>query len=497
MTSSSRVLLVSAEMAPFAKVGGLADVAGSLPKALNRLGHDVRAVIPAYPMILNHPNWTPQPLFEFTISIHDQWTETVTCYRVDSVPDLTVYLLKVGHWFENATESSRVYAVDPRAYIAFCKAVVGFIQRFAEQWTPQVVHCNDWHTALIPVYMRTSGSPLLDGIATVFTIHNLAYQGVFEREFFAETGLPEALFSIEGLEFYGKVNFMKGGLLFSDYVNTVSPTYAQEIQTPEFGEQLEGLLQRLHWEHRLVGILNGIDYDEWNPATDPHIPAPYTADNLEGKAVCKARLQEACGWKPDATKALIGLVSRLTDQKGLDLIKAIGAKILQLPVQFVVLGTGDPAYERYFRSLHKRHRAKVHATIGFDNALAHRIYAGADLFLMPSRFEPCGLGQMISLRYGTIPIVRQTGGLADTIVPFNRETQVGNGFAFRAYKPADLYTAVERAVEVFGDRAVWQTLVRRAMQEDWSWARSAEAYATLYRQAVEARSQVSFAAPAF
>ncbi len=496
MTESIRVLLVSAEMAPFAKVGGLADVAGSLPRAIKRIGHDVRALIPAYPMILNNPRWNFQPVSEFLVPIHDRWSETVTCYETTLGDDLRVYLLRVGNWFDNATESSKVYAVDPRAYIAFCRAVVEFIQQYAQRWTPQVVHCNDWHTALIPVMMRTLGSSRLDEIATLFTIHNLAYQGVFEREFFAETGLPESLFDIEGLEFYGKVNFMKGGLLFSDFVNTVSPTYAQEIQTPEFGEQLEGVLQRLYREHRLIGILNGIDYEEWNPANDPYIPASYSADDLQGKAICKAKLQEECGWKPDSSRALIGLVSRLTDQKGIDLIKGISAKILQLPVQLVVLGTGDPGYERFFRALHKRHRAKVHATIGFDNALAHRIYAGSDMFLMPSRFEPCGLGQMISLRYGTIPIVRQTGGLADTIVLFNPETQTGNGFAFRGYKPTDLYTAVEQAVQTYQNRAVWQALVKRVMQEDWSWTRSASAYLTVYRQAMEARSRVLLSAPA-
>jgi starch synthase len=280
-------------------------------------------------------------------------------------------------------------------------------------------------------------------------------------------------------------------LLFSDYVNTVSPTYAQEIQTPEYGEQLEGVLRRLDAEGRLLGILNGIDYEEWNPQTDPHIPAHYSADDLSGKAVCKAQLQTECGWQPDPSKAVIGLVSRLTDQKGLDLIKAIGARILQLPVQLVVLGTGDPSYERYFRALHKRHRAKVHATIGFDNALAHRIYAGSDMFLMPSRFEPCGLGQMISLRYGTIPIVRQTGGLADSITPYDAEREVGNGFAFRAYQPEALYRAVEQAVQVFGQTERWSRLVKRVMQEDWSWSRSAGAYAELYARALEARARIA------
>lgn len=490
MNRSMCILLVSAEVAPYAKVGGLADVAGALPKALTHLGHDVRIVMPAYPMALQNARVRVRPVREFTVSIRPDWIETATLYAVDSAP-VSTYLLAVGGWFDSATESSKIYAVDPRAYIAFSWAVAHLIAEMETEWIPQVVHCNDWHTALIPVILRTAPHRLFSTIATVYTIHNLAYQGVFDACFFHETGLSESLFTVDGLEFYGKVNLMKGGLLFSDYVNTVSPTYAQEIQTPEYGEQLEGVLRRLAAEGRLVGILNGIDDEEWNPEADPHLPAPYSWRDLAGKAKCKEHLQTACGWRPEADKAVIGLVSRLTDQKGLDLVKAIGARILQLPVRLVVLGTGDPAYERYFRALHKRHRAKVHATIGFDNALAHRIYAGSDMFLMPSRYEPCGLGQMISLRYGTIPIVRQTGGLADSITPYDSARDTGNGFVFRAYQPAALYEAVERAVQTFAQPELWRRLITRVMQEDWSWARSAHAYATLYALACETRAQIA------
>ncbi len=482
-----RALFVSAEVAPLAKVGGLADVAGALPKALNAEGHQVRIAMPAYPMILNDTRYTTQRLTTFDLALRDDWHETVQVYQLDLPSGLCVYLFQPGGWFDGCVSSTSLYAVDPRGYVAFCRAVVAWLER--SDWGPEVVHCNDWHTALIPVYMRHGAPDSVRAIATVFTIHNLAYQGVFEPEFFGQLGLPDYLFDVEGLEFYGKVNLMKGALLYSDYINTVSPTYAHEIQTPEYGERLEGLLRRLYSEERLLGILNGIDYEEWNPATDPHLPAPYTADDLSGKAHCKAALQSECGWQPDPSKAVIGLVSRLTDQKGLDLIKAIGAKILQLPVQLVLLGTGDPTYERYFRSLHKRHRAKVHATIGFDNALAHRIYAGSDLFLMPSRFEPCGLGQMISLRYGTIPIVRQTGGLADSIRPYDAQKGTGNGFVFTPYKPSALYEAVASAVSAFEDASAWQAFVRRVIQEDWSWRRSAQAYVALYTRAIQARTQ--------
>ncbi|MCS6923303.1 MAG: glycogen synthase GlgA [Fimbriimonadales bacterium] len=482
-----RILMVSAEAAPLAKVGGLADVAGALPKALNTLGHEARILIPAYPMIEADARWQIEPLTQFDFTIRPGWQETAVVKQLQLPSGVRVYLLQIGDWFANATESTKVYAVDPRAYVAFCRATVEWLQRNAD-WTPHIVHCNDWHTALIPVYLRVQRSERTDAIATVFTIHNLAFQGVFDRTFFAELGLPEYLFDVEGLEFYGQVNLLKGALLYSDRINTVSPTYAAEIQTPEYGERLEGLLRRLADERRLSGILNGIDYDEWNPETDPHLPAHYNADDLSGKAKCKAALQQACGWQPDPSKPLIGLVSRLTDQKGLDLIKALGAKLLQLPFQFVVLGTGDPTYERFFRAMHKRHRARVHATIGFNNAWAHQIYAGADLFLMPSRFEPCGLGQMISLRYGTIPIVRQTGGLADSITPYDAAREAGNGFVFREYKPHALYQAVQQALEAFNQPTVWHALVRRVMRQDWSWRRSADAYAALYAEAVEARS---------
>ncbi|MCX7924369.1 MAG: glycogen synthase GlgA [Fimbriimonadales bacterium] len=485
--NSYRVLLVSAEVAPLAKVGGLADVAGALPKVLNALGHDARILMPAYPMVETDARWQIEPLTQFTLSIHPGWVESVSVKQIQLPSGVRVYLMQVGDWFTGATESTKIYAVDPRAYVAFCRAAVEWLAR--ADWTPQVVHCNDWHTALIPVYLRAYRTERTDAIATVFTIHNLAFQGVFEQEFFAHLGLPDYWFDIEGLEFYGKVNLMKGALLASDRINTVSPTYAAEIQTPEYGERMEGLLRRLADERRLSGILNGIDYDEWNPETDPYIPAHYSAENLQGKAVCKADLQQACGWQPDPSKAVIGLVSRLTDQKGLDLIKALGAKLLQLPIQFVLLGTGDPAYERYFRSLHKRHRVKVHATIGFDNVWAHRIYAGSDMFLMPSRFEPCGLGQMISLRYGTIPIVRQTGGLADSITPYDAGRGAGNGFVFREYKPDALYEAVRQAVEAFADAPAWCTLAQRVMRQDWSWSRSAGAYAALYAEALEAHAQ--------
>lgn len=481
------VLLVSAEVAPFAKVGGLADVAGALPKALNARGHDVRIAMPAYAMIENDPRWKIEPLFEFDVPINPHWTERAYVKQAILSPNVTVYLIGAGRWFTEATESKKIYQPGAEPYIFFSRAVAEFIDQFSGEWTPQVVHCNDWHTGLLPVYLRVLDRPVFKGIATVFTVHNLAYQGVFEPEVTEWAGLPWGLFNYEQVEFFGKFNFMKGGLTFSDMVNTVSPTYAKEIQTPEFGERLDGLLQHMFDQGRLEGIVNGIDYDEWNPETDKFLVKPFSAKKPDGKWVNKEALQTACGWQPNKETAVIGLVSRLADQKGLDLIKGCLAKILRLPVQFVLLGAGDQEYERFFTNLHRRHREKVHVTIGFNNEWAHKIYAGADMFLMPSRFEPCGLGQMISLRYGTIPIVRQTGGLADTITEFNPKTNTGNGFVFSDYTTSALYSTVERAVNTFADTARWQKLVTRAMAEDFSWNQSADLYAAFYQEALDSK----------
>lgn len=479
-----RILFVSMEVAPFAKVGGLADVAGALPKALKRLGADVRIAMPAYAMIEADPRWKVKPLFEFDLTLNPTWTERVYVKETSLEPDLPVYLIGADRWFSEATVSQKIYQVGAEPYIFFDRALVGFIERFAEYWLPTVVHCNDWHTGLIPVYLKTLAHPLFEDLVSVFTVHNLAYQGCFEPEVLALAGLPGSLFHYEQLEFYGKVNFMKGGLVFSTMVNTVSPTYANEIQTEAYGERLDGLLRWLAEQKRLVGILNGIDYEVFNPETDPHLVAPYHAQNLEGKWKNKDALQEACGWSPNRKVAVIGLISRLVDQKGLDLLKVSMARLFRLPVQFVLLGTGDPLYERYFASLHRRHRERVHATIGFDPVWAQKIYAGADLFLMPSRFEPCGLGQMISLRYGTIPIVRKTGGLADTILAYNPDTETGHGFVFEAYTAEALCGAVQQAVRIFKDHERWQRLVRNAMQLDFSWNRSAQEYLGFYRQAI-------------
>ncbi|MCS6775722.1 MAG: glycogen synthase GlgA [Chloroherpetonaceae bacterium] len=507
-TRKLNILLLSSEVAPFAKVGGLADVAGSLPKALRALGHDVRVAMPSYAMVESHPAYAVSDLLScFPVPVRPGLTEQGYLKRTHILvhaihAEVPVYL--IGHhgpngersgYFHRATESRKIYALEPEPYVFFCRAVLEALRHMASEWKPDIIHCNDWQTGLIPVYKRLfySEVPDLADAASVFTVHNLAYQGNFEVSQWPTNGLPFELFHIDGLEFYGQWTFMKGGLLFAERVNTVSPNYAREIQTEEYGCGLHGLLRTLSSQGRLVGILNGIDTEEFNPATDPRIAAHYDADNPQGKAQCKARLQAELGLTLSEETALIGMVSRLADQKGLDIIQAIIETALQeLPVQFVLLGTGDQAYEEYFTALQARYPEQVHARIAFDAELAQRIYSGSDLFLMPSRFEPCGLGQMIALRYGTLPIVRATGGLADTVTdidPVNPQT--GNGFVFDAYRPEALLATLRRAVTVYQQKPVWQSLVRRAMREDFSWDRSARSYVALYEEALQVRRETA------
>jgi len=481
-----KVLLVSAEVAPFAKVGGLADVAGALPKALKALGHDVRVAMPCYKMIEDNPRYGVQDFLPpFPVPIHPGLTQTAWVRQTRIGEDVPVYLIANDTYFTDATESKKVYSGGPEPYVFFDRAVTEFVPRMDPAWVPDVVHCNDWHTGFVPVFLRHfhADTPAWSRAATVFTIHNLAYQGEWDASLLAYAGLPESLFHYEKLEFYGKVSFMKGGLVYSDVVNTVSRTYAQEIQTPEYGCRLEGLLQDLQRRGRLTGIVNGIDYEEYNPATDPRIPAHFSAADPRGKAKCKAALQAESGLPRSKQAAVIGLISRLADQKGFDLIHAMAERMLELPVQFIVLGTGDERYETFFRELQSRYPKKVRANIGFDANLAQRIYAGSDMFLMPSRFEPCGLGQLMSLRYGTIPIVRATGGLADTIVDAGPRGTKGNGFVFTEYRADALLETVQRAVRVFGEPDKWSALVVRALSADFSWTSSARKYADLYRQA--------------
>ncbi len=488
MAQCFRILLVSPEVVPFAKTGGLADVAGALSKALSGLGHDVRVLMPKYRGVERH---TPSlvPVLDLRIPIADRHSEgTVLEGRIGSVP---IYFLANDHYYDRDglyTTPDGDYWDNCERFVFFCRAAVEAVRGLG--WRPQVIHANDWQTGLIPVSLATfyRDDPICGEIATLFTIHNLAYQGVFWHYDMPMTGLGWDLFTPAGIEFYGKINFLKGGLVFADLLNTVSRTYAREIQTPEFGCGLEGVLQERGRD--LYGVINGIDYEVWNPETDPEIPKRYTAQDLEGKRVCTASLRGELGLR-DEPSLLIGMVTRLAEQKGIDLVLAVLPELLEQDCQLVVLGSGEPSLEQALGQALERYPGRAAARLGYDAGLARRIYAGADCFLMPSRYEPCGLAQLISLRYGTVPVVRWTGGLVDTVKEFDPSTGTGTGFGFEAFSAEALAGAVRRAVAVYRRPEQWRQLVRNGMAQDFSWEASAREYVGLYRKALKRKNRRS------
>jgi len=473
-----RVLFCASEIVPLAKTGGLADVAGALPAALAARGVDVRLAMPRYRGIaIEREHLGP---------VQVRVGERVLAGTVGEAHlpggHLPVWLVDQPALFDRPGlygEGGTDYPDNLIRFTFFSRAVLQWLRRDA--WQPEVIHCNDWQTALIPAVLAAEGR----GPATAFTIHNLAYQGLFPAEQFPLTGLPGAMFTMRGLEFWGRVNLLKGGLYFADVLSTVSETYAREIQTEEFGAGLDGVLRDRAAD--LFGILNGVDYSVWDPSVDTLIPARYSADDLGGKAVCKQHLQQAFRLPAEPRTPLVGMVTRLADQKGLDLVAEIINDLLGLGVQFVLLGTGDPKYHALVEDLTARRPGQVGGRLGFDNALAHLIEAGADLFLMPSRYEPSGLNQLYSLRYGTVPVVRRTGGLADSIVdttPQTLEDGTANGFVFDAYTPAALWEALRRALDAYRAPAVWLSVQQHGMRADFSWNRSAGRYLELYERAL-------------
>lgn len=450
-------MFLSSEVDPFAKTGGLADVSGSLPLALEGKGVQMHLAMPKYRPLLSSGNEA----------------------RIGK--GIKVYFVE-NHGYYNRPglygEKGKDYPDNLERFSFFCRRSLELLKE--KGLRVDLIHCNDWQTALVPVYLKSlfRDDPVLKGIKTLFTIHNLGYQGVFPQEAFEKTGLDRSYFQIEGLEFYGKVNVLKGGLLFADLLTTVSPTYSREIQTPEFGYGLEGVLSKR--EEDLFGITNGINEDLYDPATDEKIKKNYTSETPEGKAENKKDLQSLCGLAVKKEMPLIGLISRLADQKGFDLFVPAAESLLKSGFQIVILGTGDEKYETLLRKLGQAHPESLSVHLTFNPVLAQKIYAGSDFFLMPSRYEPCGLGQMISLRYGTIPIVRRTGGLADTIQ--DADAPGGNGFVFSEYRPEDLLGCALRARKAYKDKKRWGTLVRGAMTSDFSWDASAGKYLDLYRR---------------
>ncbi|HEX7735842.1 MAG TPA: glycogen/starch synthase [Ktedonobacteraceae bacterium] len=480
---SLKVLLVAAEAVPFAKEGGVADVIGSLPGELAAQGHDVRVFIPRYGSI-DPARWGLRPTGVIRVlpMAGANLTFTILQATLPNAP-VTVYFFDQAEYFG---WHQRIYfgldqRDEQRRFLLFCRGLLDALPSL--DFAPDIIHLNDWQTAPCAAYLRTSYRHLLRQGATriVYTIHNLQYQGRWDASILDEAALePARVFLPTGLEFWGDVNWMKGGIVYSDVMTTVSRSYAKEIQTLDHGWGLdEVLFQR---SSRLFGISNGLDWQTWNPATDSELVAQYTSDNaLAARAENRAALRQEFGLPANPAVPLIGIVSRLVDQKGFDLLAEIAAELRDLPLQLVVLGTGHARYERLFRDL-AASTENVRVRIGFDNALSHRIYAGADLFLMPSAFEPGGLGQLIALRYGTLPIVHATGGLADTVTDLDTEPVLGNGISFTPYTTAALLDALQRALKLYARRELRPELVTRAMAYDSRWSASARAYSQLYQR---------------
>ena len=473
-----KVLFVSSEVDPLAKTGGLADVASSLPKALKKLGVDVRIIIPYYNKFVEGKGFEFEKTnIRFSINL-DGIPREGEYFKTELVQDLPVYLLRNDDFFdrENLYGTPEGDYSDNHLRFAFLDyGVFEFIKHSG--FIPDVIHINDWQTGLIPLLRLKKYYGINSKI--LLTIHNLAYQGLFPREILSEIGLNMDVFHVEGVEFYGKVNFLKAGIVYSDAINTVSPTYAKEIQTEEYGHGLEGILRKR--QDRLYGILNGLDYEVWDPATDKDIYFNYSAENaLEGKRKNKEELLKETGLK-GGEKPLVGIVSRLAQQKGFDLFPEIMENLLKLDLNMIVLGSGDKTYQEMFEDFSRKF-GSLYVKIGFDPVLARKIYAGCDMFLMPSRYEPCGLGQLISMRYGTVPVVRKTGGLKDTVVDVE---QGGYGFVFEEYSPRKFFDTVSRAVNFYySNRKEWANIVRKIMQLDFSWSASANKYLNLYRELI-------------
>ena len=473
-----KILHVVSEAEPFAKTGGLGDVAAALPKATAALGHDVRVVLPLYQAIDRARHGLQPTALKFPVTVGPQTLPVRVWQGRRAARSAAAFFIECAAWFDRPglyQDGDRDHPDNLARFSALAQSALRLFD--ARAWHPDIVHCHDWQTALVCAHMRYGHPSDPPAPKTVLTIHNLAYQGVFPRTQWPLTGLPDRAFGMDGLECYGQINCLKGGVVSADHLTTVSPTYACEIQTPEFGCGLEGVV-RGRSQH-LTGILNGIDVDAWNPKTDPHLGARYTAQRLTGKAVCKAALQAAMGL-PATPRCLIGMVQRLAEQKGIDLLLQAMERLMALPLQVVLLGTGEARYHRQLEAFARRFPKTLAVRLRFDDALAHQIEAGADAFLMPSRFEPCGLNQMYSMRYGTVPIVRRVGGLADTVT-------AATGFVFEPYASSALVQTVERALAVFQDRTAWQQLMRNGMQQDFSWAQSARAYLAVYTQVLKQR----------
>ncbi len=482
-----RILFAASEALPYAKTGGLADVIEALPRALVKLGHEVAVFLPLY-----------RGVKASSISLASMTIPQGTRLRFPAIANgglhrgVRYLFLDDPFYFDRDGlygDKNREYPDNAERFTEFSRATIELAKQV---WMPDLIHCHDWQTAMVSVLLRTSyaDDPAVRDLPVVFTVHNMGYHGVFPKESLDRAGIPPAVFHPGGIEFFGNVNFLKGGLVYSDYLTTVSRKYAEEIQTSEFGFGLEGVVRMR--ADRLVGILNGVDYSAWSPDRDTLIPAKYSAKNLAGKRECKlALLDEFQLLKDNPNRPVLGIVSRFADQKGFDLIARIVRELLEEDILLAVLGTGERRYEELFRALATDFPGRVGAVIAYDNRLAHLVEAGADIFLMPSRYEPCGLNQIYSLRYGTVPVVRATGGLDDTIESFDLEHGIGTGFKFWEYSGSALLHAIRQALHHYSDEGVWKRIQLNGMAQDFSWNTSAAEYAKLYEAARAVRNQTA------
>lgn len=493
-----RIVLCSGEVFPFAKTGGLADVAGALPLALEALGQEVIIVMPKYASVSDagipikklkagfsysagkeKTCVTAKNSFSAQQKRYDERSEEFFCASIGK--NIKVYFVENDAYYDRPFlygDKAGDYPDNLMRFSFYCEKTLELLK--VVNFPADIIHCNDWQTTLIPVLLKTSrkNDSFYKNTKTVLTIHNLAYQGLFKAEEFAKLKLDQSLFGIDGFEFYGKISFLKAGILFADYITTVSQGYAKEMLTKEFGCGLEAVLEKR--KSTLQGIINGLDYSVWDPKKDTHIFKQYNAANLSGKSVNKKQLQKSCGLLVKKDIPLLGFVGRLAEQKGVDLLLEVVKKLDAFNVQMIVLGTGDQKYHALLEKVADKNPKRFSLHFTFDETLAHRIYAGSDMFFMPSRYEPCGLGQMISFKYGTIPIAYKTGGLSDTVFGFDPETQEGNGFIFDSYSKKAFLDTVQRGVALFSDGVSWQPLLRKVMNYNFSWEESAKKYIHLF-----------------
>jgi starch synthase len=482
--SGLSVFFASSEIAPFAKTGGLGDVAGTLPKALKKLGLKVSLVMPAYRSIIKSQTKLEDTGISFSVPVSDRWEEG-QIFKATLDNDIPVYFIRADKYFDRSSlysESGKDYSDNAERFIFFSRAILEVLKL----QPPSILHANDWQTALSIMFLRSQPAlyPELSATKTILTVHNLGHQGVFWHLDWPLLKLDWKYFTPDYLEFYGKINFLKGGLIFADAITTVSPTYSQEILTAEQGFGLEGVFASR--KEVIKGFLNGVDYKIWNPEIDPLIKARYNPTNLSGKKECKEELQSIFNLSQDPSIPIIGMVSRLVIQKGFGILKPALSQILDRKIQIVLLGSGDYEYEGHFQNLASKYPGRFGVKIGYDDVLAHKVIAGSDIFLMPSLYEPGGLTQIYSLKYGTIPIARATGGLKDTITRIDSQPEKGNGILFDQYDPTALVAAIDQALPLYSDEKKWQNLIQKAMAADFSWNRSASAYLDLYKKLVVA-----------